>query len=257
MATVYTHAQQTRFMPGRLSGAPIDRVMRGGHNLKPAAIRELEGGRTISHRRQPVEATIGSPVDTVLGDSLDAPDHLPVEVIEVWNEIVPTLVEVGLARTVDVFMLEALCTHVAIARAAMTKIAGDGGTLDVEALVARTSKGVPVVSPWHRIFRDAWRDALKIAEHYGLTPTARTRLGIAALQQKSLAEQLRSIMDTTPDAIDGEAVEGVGVFDAPTCLGCGVVKGRKHGPGCERPGFSSMKSLDPGEVVAGPIMGGD
>lgn len=168
--------------------------MRGGHNLKPAALRDLEGGRTISHRRLPVEASVGSPIDPVLGDALAAPDHLPVEVVDVWNEIVPPLVEVGLARTVDVFMLEALCTHVAIARAVMAKMVGDGAGLDIHAFVDRTAKGVPVVSPWHRIFRDSWRESLKIGQHYGLSPIARTRLGIALLQRTSLAEQLRSIM---------------------------------------------------------------
>jgi P27 family predicted phage terminase small subunit len=169
--------------------------MRGGQNLKPAALRALEGGSTVSHRRPPVEAVIGNPVDTTAGETLEAPEHLPLEAVDVWNEVVPTLAEVGLARSVDALALEALCTHLAIARAVMAKLVADGGgALDVDAFISRTAKGVPVVSPWHRILRDSWREAMRVGEHYGLTPVARARLGIALLQRTTLAEQLREIM---------------------------------------------------------------
>jgi P27 family predicted phage terminase small subunit len=219
-----------------------------GRKPKPAEVRDLEGGSAISHRPQAPAAVVGVALDVVNGDTLPAPSYLPVEVVEVWNEIVPPLIEVGLARTVDVPALEALCTHVAIARHAFDALTKDG-RLDLSAFVDYTDKGVPVVSPYHRIYRDSWRDALKLAEHYGLTPISRTRLGIAALKQKGLAESLREIMgDDDADTVEGEAEEAA-YFDAPVCLGCGVTKGRKHGPNCGRPGFSSAKSLDLGEVV--------
>lgn len=220
-----------------------------GRKPKPAALREREGGSEVSHRPEAPEAAVGVALDVANGDTLPAPDYLPAEAVAVWDEIVPALVEVGLARSVDVPALEALTTHVAIARAALAKLTSSG-TLSIEAFVDYTDKGVPVVSPYHRIYRDSWREALKLAEHYGLTPISRTRLGIAALQQKSLAEELRRIMDDPgSDTIDGEATESVGVFDAPVCLGCGCTKGRKHAPDCSRPGFSSAKTLDPGEVI--------
>jgi P27 family predicted phage terminase small subunit len=225
-----------------------------GRKPKPAAVRDLEGGSAISHRPQAPEASVGAALDVVNGDTLPAPEYLPVEVVDVWNEIVPALIEVGLARSVDVPALEALTTHVAIARMAFDRLT-KGGHLDVEAMVDYTDKGVPVVSPYHRIYRDSWRDALKLAEHYGLTPISRTRLGIAALQQRGLAEQLHAIMNdegaspTGGVEIDGEVTDEA-YFDAPVCLGCGVTKGRRHGPTCSRPGFSSSAALDPGEVVA-------
>lgn len=117
-----------------------------------------------------------------------------------WREIVPEVAEVGLARTIDLPVLESLCVHVAIARAAIERMTTQDGRLALDSLVDVTEKGVPVVSPWHRIYRDSWRDALAIAEHYGLTPISRTRLGIAALQARSLADELR-------EALDGEVVE--------------------------------------------------
>lgn len=221
-----------------------------GRKPKPAPVREREGGSAVSHRPEAPEAAVGQALDVVNGDTLPAPAYLPVEAREVWNEIVPALLEVGLARSVDVPALEALTTHIAIARNALGHLM-DGDALDLESFVSYTDKGVPVVSPYHRIYRDSWREALKIAEHYGLTPISRTRLGIAALQQKSLAEQLRTVMGDGDDVVDGEVVEteDLGVFDAPVCLGCGCTKGRKHAPDCSRPGFSSAAALDPGEVV--------
>lgn len=222
-----------------------------GRKPVPAEVREQQGGSTVSHRPAPPAAVVGEAIDVVAGDTLPAPEYLPVEVVDVWNEITPALVKVGLARTVDVPALEALCTHVALARAAFEQLTS-GGHLNVSALVDYTEKGVPVVSPYHRIYRDSWREALKIAEHYGLTPISRTRLGIAALQQKSLAEQLKSIMgdDEAGDAPAGELVGETDepYLDAPSCLGCGVEKGRRHLPGCERPGFSTQR-LDAGTVV--------
>lgn len=230
-----------------------------GRKPKPAEVREKEGGRSVSHRKQVAAAVVGDAIDPVNGDTLEAPEYLAIEVADVWDEVVPALVDVGLARSVDIPALEALCTHIAIARGALeyleqsnesTREANGGrSSLDLEKFVDYTERGVPVVSPYHRIFRDSWREALKLAEHYGLTPISRTRLGIAALQQRSLAEQLQSIMGDDSSAGDEVNGEVVGVFDAPTCLGCGVSKGRKHGVGCARPGFSTMKALDPGEVV--------
>jgi phage terminase large subunit-like protein len=39
--------------------------------------------------------------------------------------------------------------------------------------------------------------------------------------------------DDDADTVEGEAEEAA-YFDAPVCLGCGVTKGRKHGPNCGR-----------------------
>lgn len=222
--------------------------MRGRKPI-PAEIREQQGGSAISHRPQAPAAVVGEPVDVDAGDELAAPEYLHPLVIEVWNEIVPALAAVGLARTVDVPALEALCGFVAHARYAADQIADPFGGFDN--LVTETDKGTPVVSPWARVYRDSWAAALKLAEHYGLTPISRTRLGIAALQQKSLAEQLKGIMeDDDPGTVEGEATEEAEFFDATVCLGCGVEKGRRHLPGCERPGFSYEKTLDPGTVIA-------
>lgn len=161
-----------------------------GRKPKPAAVRRRDG----NPGKRPIvdEARVGREI--VPGSVPEPPEHLPAEAAAVWREVVPEVAEVGLARTIDLPVLEALCVHVAIARKALDMISS-GGVLSVDALVDVTEKGVPVVSPWHRIYRDSWRDALAIAEHYGLTPISRTRLGIAAMQARSLADELREALD--------------------------------------------------------------
>jgi P27 family predicted phage terminase small subunit len=184
-----------------------------GRKPKPAVVRRKDG----NPGKRPIvdEARIGAEITST--NVPEPPAHLPAEAAVVWREIVPEVAEVGLARTIDLPVLESLCVHVAIARKALDMISANG-VLDVDGLVAVTEKGVPVVSPWHRIYRDSWRDALSIAEHYGLTPISRTRLGIAAMTAKSLADELREALDG-PDVIEAEAevgvVEAVREIEAP------------------------------------------
>lgn len=170
-----------------------------GRKPKPPAVRRLEGnpGKRPIHD----EAKIGTAVAEV--DEFAAPATLHPKAVVVWNEIVPDLVEVGLVRTIDATVLEALCTHVAIARVATERL-GD----DLDDYLDVTEKGTPVVSPHFRVFRDSWAAAVKLAEQYGLTPIGRLRLGVAALKQKTLAEELRAALDGDEDddvVEDGEA----------------------------------------------------
>lgn len=174
-----------------------------GRKPKPAALRRLEGNAG----KRPIveEARVG---DAISAASVpEPPDYLPEQAADVWREILPEIAEVGLARTIDLPVLEALCVHVAIAREAMAALTEDG-RISLAALVTTTEKGTPVVAPEHRIYRDSWREAMAIAEHYGLTPISRTRLGIAAMQARSLAEELRDAL-SGDDVIEGEAVEVV------------------------------------------------
>ena len=48
----------------------------------------------------------------------------------------------------------------------------------------------PSCIPALRVERDAWQAFLRFAEQYALTPVARTRLGLAELHRRTLAEEL-------------------------------------------------------------------
>jgi P27 family predicted phage terminase small subunit len=164
---------------------------------KPSAIRVLEGNP--GHRPIIEEARVGSQVLTAA--SFPPPEGLPKKPAAVWQEIVPELVEIGLVRSLDSTILEALCRAVARAREAEE-------ILDADGLLIEGARG-RVTNPAHRIARDSWALALRIAGDYGLTAVARLRVGAAVLHQRSLAEELESWLDLPDEyeTIEGEAVE--------------------------------------------------
>ena len=86
---------------------------------------------------------------------------------------------------VDRPALEMLATSYARFRAAAREVEENGP-------LSEGSRGQPKESPAVRIEREAARDYLRFAEQFGLTASARTRLGLAELQRRrSMAQELR------------------------------------------------------------------
>jgi P27 family predicted phage terminase small subunit len=164
-----------------------------GRPPKPAPIRRLEGH--AGHRPIIEGARVGSAI--ALPEEFPPPESLPEKPAAVWREVVPELVEIGLVRSIDATVLEALCRAVSRAREAEA-------ILDADGLIVEGARGM-VPHPAQRIASSSWALALRIAGEYGLTAVARLRVGAAVLQQKSLAEELRAWLDV--DEIEGEAVE--------------------------------------------------
>lgn len=167
---------------------------------KPAAIRRREG----NPGKRPIydEARVGSAV--ARSSDFPAPAHLPESAVAVWNEVVPELAELGLVRSIDASMIEALARAVARAREAEQALDDDG-------LFMPGSRGGMVAHPAAKIAADQWKLALRIAESYGMTAIGRLRVGAAVLQQKSLADELRDFFDSADDAdvIDVEPVAAI------------------------------------------------
>lgn len=168
---------------------------------KPAAIKRRDG----NPGRRPIvdEARVGSMVARV--EDFPAPASLPESAANVWREIVPEVVELGLVRSVDTTALEALARAVARAREAEALLDRDG-------VVIEGARGNLVAHPAERIARDSWALALRIAGEYGLTAVARLRVGAAVLHQRSLADELLSVLDG-PDEPDVIAVEPAGIVE--------------------------------------------
>jgi hypothetical protein len=64
--------------------------------------------------------------------------------------------------------------------------------------------------PAIRIEREATAMFLKIAEHYALTPVARTRLGLAELHRRTLAQEMGGAFgnpDLQPIGIDDDPID--------------------------------------------------
>lgn len=121
----------------------------------------------------------------------EPPAHLPAEAKEFWTTSVTQLIEQGVADRIDVPVLEQLATQYARIRQAQRVLAEDGHFV-------RGSVGQLREHPAMKIEREATVLFLKIAEHYALTPIARTRLGLAQLAGRSLQQEMDANLGT-PD----------------------------------------------------------
>jgi P27 family predicted phage terminase small subunit len=113
------------------------------------------------------------------GELDEPPEHLPATAKAFWRDTVARLVAVGLIDRVDVPMLEQLSVQYARIRAAQKVIA-------VQGMFTRGSVGQIREHPAVRIEREATRAFLALSQEFGITPVARTRLGLAELHRRTL-----------------------------------------------------------------------
>lgn len=169
------------------------RIREGNPSKRPLPETVLVGGRPDVH------------------ELAEPPAHLPDDAKEWWNESVTRLVEVGIVDRVDLPILEQMAIQYARMRQAQRVLAVDGHFV-------RGSVGQLRPHPSLKIEQDATQLFFKMAEHYGLTPVARTRLGLAELHRRSLQQEMGAslkkpdfkpvLTDDDGDEID-EAVEVV------------------------------------------------
>jgi P27 family predicted phage terminase small subunit len=174
--------------------------MNRGPRPKPVEQKIREGNP--GHRRLPEPILVGGrPTEEELAEP---PEHLPPDAKRLWREDIATLVETGIADRVDRTALEGLC--IAYARACQA-----GRVIASEGLFAVGSVGNLRPHPAVKIEQDAWHRFYAMAEHFALTPVARTRLGQAELGRRSLAaelgEKLGDITLQEVDVVDAEVVE--------------------------------------------------
>ena len=167
-----------------------------GRKPKPIEQRRLEGGADVSHRVTPdVMLVAGRPAD-----ELDVPPvDLPLDAQEYWRDTVTRLVDSGMIDLVDDAGLRMLSTQYARWRQA-------GRVVDVDGHFARGSLGQLREHPAVKIEREAHGLYLKTAEQFGLTPMARTRLGLAELHRRSLHAEMAQALGGA-EVLDGEAID--------------------------------------------------
>lgn len=136
---------------------------------KPREIREREGNP--AKRPLPGKVVVGGEPTA----PMKPPAHLPKDAKAWWKEAVPALQEIGVLDTIDTAALELMSTAYARAREAGRIIAKEGTT-------TFGSQGQTVEHPAMSTERNATALFLRYAEHYALTPVARTRLGLAQLE---------------------------------------------------------------------------
>lgn len=165
-----------------------------GRKPKPIEERIRDGNQ--SHRPLPEPLLIaGRPLP---GELARPPRHLPKEGRDYWRETVARLVDIGMIDRVDRPALEMLATAYARWRQA-------GKLLMTADLLELGARGQLKQNPAIRIERDAATVYMRIAEHFGVTPIARSRLGLAEVHRRSLEAEMSGAL--AGEAIDADVVD--------------------------------------------------
>ena len=155
-----------------------------GPKPKPAEVRKREG--TYS------KAAHGEVV--VLGgkpSALAAPEHVTDRVRAVWDEIVPTLLAVGLLDRADGPALEAMASAVAQFREA-------NEVVEKEGMFVASPNGYRIAHPAVAVANKAAAEYRSWCARFGLTPSDRIGLGLAAVRSRSLTEDLAEKIGPSP-----------------------------------------------------------
>lgn len=155
-----------------------------GPKPKPAELRKLEGTYKPSEHGESVVIG-GRP------DALPAPDRLTEHEAAVWDEVVPPLLAVGLLDRVDTFALEALVTNVARWREAEEAVKRDG-------MLVMGRFDQPQAHPGIAIAQKAQAEYRSWCARFGLTPSDRIGLGMAAVRSRSLSQDLAERIGPSP-----------------------------------------------------------
>ena len=175
-----------------------------GRRPKPIEQRQREGGSDVSHRPLPQPMLVaGRPLS---GELEVPPDHLPKLAREFWSKTVSYLIEVGVVDRIDEAALEMLSVQYARWRQAQAVVAVDGHFTRGAAGQLREHPAVKIEREAHALF-------LKTAEHFALTPIARSRLGLAELHGRALHAEIEGILSPTVPVNNEPVIEDVEVVD--------------------------------------------
>lgn len=120
------------------------------------------------------------------------PEFLPEEVQRLWFEYAPKLEELGLLTAVDGMSLAFLLLHYHFAAETVAIITRDG-------LVRTDENGADRKHPLFQVMRDNSMAYLRYAAEFGLTPSSRSRINVAAKPPLSIAEMLAQLIAEDED----------------------------------------------------------
>lgn len=151
-----------------------------GRKPKPTEQKRREGNP--GKRQLPAPVTVAG---RVVGpdDTPEPPAHLTEEGVELFVSWRDLLVGLGTFDKADVPALCGMVEAELEARAAYEALQLEGHTI-------RGDRSEAVPHPAYKIWRDSRKLMLQHAEHFGFTPVARARLGLAGLMGRALAQEL-------------------------------------------------------------------
>ena len=135
------------------------------------------------------------PTPAALARTPQPPKTLPAEGRKLWRRLAPSLRQMGVLTEVDVPSFETLCFWWGFYQDAIE-------TLRREGLLSEGASGQPVRHPAADLANVAWRNFIKAAIEFGLTPSARCRIdlptAIGEEAENPLAEFLTADTDSEP-----------------------------------------------------------
>jgi len=141
-----------------------------GPKKKPTRIKVLEG------KRGHVPLPVGEPIPPM--DLPDPPAHLDDYALEEWRRVAEGLNAMGILSGVDQAAFAAYCGAYSRWRAAEEELNELAKKSKLQALVLKTVSGNWIQQPLIGIANKAAGDMVRFATEFGMTPSARARLGV-------------------------------------------------------------------------------
>lgn len=132
---------------------------------------------------------------------MPAPEDLSEEATEVWEDVVPTLAEMGALVESDGHLLRELVGSLALARryraeelrlldkGTVTEYDRNGNAYTVSAAGSKSVKRV------RKARADAMNEVMRLGPHFGLTPKSRIGMGLMQLEGQTLLDALEGLED--------------------------------------------------------------
>ena len=139
----------------------------------PRPILENRGARHLDTRRK--NELTGD------GERPRCPVRLTKEAKSCWKQLVPKLQAMGILSSVDVIVLEQLCETFARWRVASEEAAAIGDVIILRHPAKDGAQGAikgMKTNPYARIRDNLNRDLLRLAQEFGMTPSARARINV-------------------------------------------------------------------------------
>ena len=135
-----------------------------GPKPTPTEVLKLRGSWRANHRGSEPQPTIGVP---------HRPDWLDAEAVTEWNRIVPELERLKLLTVVDLAELAAYCQTWSDYILAVKAVREHGETFT-------SDSGMLKKSPWVGVRAEAAKQLHRLADAFGFSPAARSRVTAAS-----------------------------------------------------------------------------
>lgn len=133
-----------------------------GPKRTPTAILKVRGSTRAASRKDEPEATLGEPMK---------PDFLNKAASAEWDRVTVELREMGILTTADHAMLTVYCT-------AWAEFIEADAVVKEEGMTVTGAAGNPVIHPAVRIRNTAQDTIRRAADHFGLSPSARSSIKV-------------------------------------------------------------------------------